>query len=100
MARAGEGPPVVATRDDGPAPTPTGPGTATFPTPTGAATRTSSRSTSPGTGPDPPRGAPPAGRDNGRMNWISGVAGGLILVLVLASILRTLVVPRGFTPLW
>ncbi|TXS54722.1 hypothetical protein EAO69_43615 [Streptomyces sp. me109] len=29
------------------------------------------------------------------MNWISGVAGGLILVLVLASILRTLVVPRG-----
>ncbi|WP_405833460.1 hypothetical protein [Streptomyces sp. NBC_01176] len=29
------------------------------------------------------------------MNWISGVTGGLILVLVLASILRTLVVPRG-----
>ncbi|WP_369241062.1 hypothetical protein AB5J56_41475 [Streptomyces sp. R21] len=29
------------------------------------------------------------------MKWISGVAGGLLLALVLASILRTLVVPRG-----
>jgi hypothetical protein len=29
------------------------------------------------------------------MKWISGVAGGLLLVVVLASILRTLVVPRG-----
>lgn len=29
------------------------------------------------------------------MKWISGVVGGLLLVLVLASILRTLVVPRG-----
>ncbi|MDO0929067.1 hypothetical protein QQY24_28010 [Streptomyces sp. TG1A-8] len=29
------------------------------------------------------------------MEWISGVAGGLVLVLVLGSILRTLVVPRG-----
>jgi hypothetical protein len=29
------------------------------------------------------------------MNWIAGVAGGLLLVLVLGSILRTLVVPRG-----
>ncbi|MER7837684.1 hypothetical protein ABTY98_17680 [Streptomyces sp. NPDC096040] len=29
------------------------------------------------------------------MEWISGVAGGLVLILVLRSILRTLVVPRG-----
>jgi len=29
------------------------------------------------------------------MKWISGVAGGLLLALVLGSILRTLVVPRG-----
>ncbi|MFF1466406.1 hypothetical protein [Streptomyces mirabilis] len=29
------------------------------------------------------------------MKWISGVAGGLLLLLVFASILRTLVVPRG-----
>ncbi|MEU6576798.1 hypothetical protein [Streptomyces sp. NPDC046805] len=29
------------------------------------------------------------------MEWISGVAGGLVLALVLASVLRTLVVPRG-----
>ncbi|MET7286625.1 hypothetical protein [Streptomyces sp. NPDC005573] len=29
------------------------------------------------------------------MEWISGVAGSLVLVLVLSSILRTLVVPRG-----
>ncbi|MFB7331244.1 hypothetical protein ACFC00_06320 [Streptomyces adustus] len=29
------------------------------------------------------------------MLWISGVAGGLVLLLVLSSILRTLVVPRG-----
>ncbi|MFK0021040.1 hypothetical protein [Streptomyces sp. NPDC090798] len=29
------------------------------------------------------------------MKWISGVAGSLLLVLVFASILRTLVVPRG-----
>ncbi|MFI1760667.1 hypothetical protein ACH41H_01125 [Streptomyces sp. NPDC020800] len=29
------------------------------------------------------------------MQWISGVAGALVLVLVLSSILRTLVVPRG-----
>jgi hypothetical protein len=29
------------------------------------------------------------------MEWISGVAGGLVLVLVVSSILRTLVVPRG-----
>ncbi|MFD5074948.1 hypothetical protein [Streptomyces sp. NPDC058371] len=29
------------------------------------------------------------------MKWISGVAGGLLLALILGSILRTLVVPRG-----
>jgi len=29
------------------------------------------------------------------MKWISGVAGGLLLALVLVSVLRTLVVPRG-----
>ncbi|TVZ79761.1 hypothetical protein [Streptomyces sp. BK340] len=29
------------------------------------------------------------------MQWISGAAGGLVLVLVLTSIVRTLVVPRG-----
>ncbi len=29
------------------------------------------------------------------MKWISGVAGGLLLLLVFASILRTLVVPRA-----
>jgi hypothetical protein len=34
------------------------------------------------------------------MKWISGVAGGLLLALVLVSILRTLVVPRGlYSPL-
>ncbi|MGW0584613.1 hypothetical protein ACWD25_53980, partial [Streptomyces sp. NPDC002920] len=29
------------------------------------------------------------------MIWLSGVAGGLVLALVLGSVLRTLVVPRG-----
>ncbi|MEU8977395.1 hypothetical protein [Streptomyces sp. NPDC048309] len=34
------------------------------------------------------------------MKWISGVAGGLLLAVVLVSILRTLVVPRGlYSPL-